>query len=204
MSRYTGPRVKKMRALGVNLPGLSRKSMEKRAYPPGQHGQNRRRKISNFGRQLIEKQKLRFNYGVNERQLRNLFSEAKRSKMATGAKLAELLERRLDNVVFRAGLASTIPGARQLVSHGHIAVNGRKVDVPSYRVRVGDVVEPTEKSKNLKPIEASLDSFGLQRPEWLQVNEKTKQARVASLPTEDSIPFPIELPQVVEAYNKMV
>ena len=204
MSRYTGPRVKKMRALGVNLPGLSRKSMERRPYPPGDQGQNRRRRISDYGRQLIEKQKLRYNYGLNERQLRNLFREAKASKMATGSKLAELLERRLDNVVFRAGFAATIPGARQLVCHGHFLVNGRKVDIPSFRVRTGDVIEPREKSRNLKAIEHALDNFGLARPEWLKVNEKAKQAQVSMLPTEESIPFPVELPQVVEAYNKIL
>jgi small subunit ribosomal protein S4 len=193
-----------MRALGVNLPGLSRKSMERRAYPPGDHGQNRRRKISDFGKQLIEKQKLRYNYGLNERQLRKLFKEAKASDVATGDKLAELLERRLDNVVFRAGLASTIPAARQLVNHGHMRVNGRKVSVPSYRVRVGDVVEPVEKSRNLKVIDHSLDNFGLQRPDWLSVNEKAKQAKVTTLPTTESIPFPIEMHMVVEAYNKLI
>ena len=109
MSRYAGPRVKKMRALGVMLPGLSRKSIDARPFPPGEHGRSRRRKVTDYGRQLQEKQKIRFNYGVSERQLRKLMVEAKRSKMATGNKLLELLERRLDNVVYRAGFAATIP-----------------------------------------------------------------------------------------------
>ncbi|RYZ60910.1 MAG: 30S ribosomal protein S4, partial [Proteobacteria bacterium] len=121
MSRYTGPRVKKMRALGVELPGLSRKKIERRPYPPGQHGQARK-KVSEFALRLHEKQKLRYNYGIGERQLRGLMTEALSSKTAPGKKLIELLERRLDNAVFRAGFALTIPAARQLVAHGHVLV----------------------------------------------------------------------------------
>ena len=142
MSRYNGPRVKVMRALGVDLPGLSRKTIERRPYAPGQHGQNRRRKVSDFGRQLKEKQKLRYNYGIGEKQMRRYVAAARASKMAAGDKLLELLERRLDNAVFRAGYAPTIPAARQLVNHGHITVNGRRVDIPSYSLRPGDVIRP--------------------------------------------------------------
>jgi len=118
MSRYTGPRLKKCRALDADLPGLTRKR-RKRTYPPGQHGNNFRRKVSDYGRRLTEKQKIRFNYGLGEKQLRRLVSDARRSQLSTGDKLMELLERRLDNVVFRAGFAPTIPAARQLVNHGH-------------------------------------------------------------------------------------
>ena len=149
MSRYRGPRVKLMRALGLNLPGLSRKSIERRPYPPGAHGGDRRRKESDYGRQLKEKQKLRFNYGLGERQLRRLVIDARRSKTETGKKLLELLESRLDNVVFRGGLASTIPAARQLVNHAHVLVNGQKVDIPSFRVKVGDVITVRERSRKL-------------------------------------------------------
>ena len=128
MSRYTGPRVKRMRALGIDLPGLSRKSMWNRPYPPGVHGPKsaRRRKMSDFKKQLLEKQKLRFNYGLNEGQFRRLYREAVHSKDPSGDKLVELLERRLDNFVFRAGFAPTIPAARQLVCHGHFLVNGSR------------------------------------------------------------------------------
>ena len=141
MSRYTGPKLKKMRGLGVELPGLSRKGGKARPYPPGEHGNKRRGKDSEYKKQLQEKQKLRFNYGVHERQLRKLMVEARRSNTATGEKLLQFLESRLDNVVFRAGFAPTIPSARQLVNHGHFLVNGKKVDICSYRVKIGDVIE---------------------------------------------------------------
>ena len=140
MSRYTGPRVKVMRALGVDLPGLSRKSIERRPYPPGEHGKAHRRKESVYGIQLKEKQKLKMNYGLTERQMRRLVKKARSSKLATGTRMLQLLESRLDNVVFRAGFAATIPSARQLVNHGHFMVNGRRVDIASYQVRSGDVL----------------------------------------------------------------
>ena len=128
MGRYTGPRVKKMRALGVELPGLSRKSIAKRPYRPGEHGQNSQR-LKDYALRLIEKQKLRYNYGLSERQLRRIVREAVRSKAKTDDKIVELLERRLDNVVFRGGLAPTIPAARQLVNHNHITVNDKRVNI---------------------------------------------------------------------------
>lgn len=202
MSRYTGPRVKKLRALGVNLPGLTRKSMERRPFPPGPHGPTRRRKLSDFGKQLAEKQKLRLNYGLGERQLRRLMTEARGSKENTGAKLLEYLERRLDNVVFRAGFAPTIPAARQLVSHRHITVNGRRVNIASYRVSPGDVIRPVEKSLNLQPIVASLESMQVARPDWLEFDDKKRLVRVSGNPTPASVPFPIEVQLVVEFYSK--
>ena len=157
MSRYTGPRVKRMRALGLDLPGLSRKSMWDRPYPPGVHGPKsaRRRKMSDFKKQLLEKQKLRYNYGLNEGQFRRLYHEAVHSKEPSGDKLLELLERRLDNTVFRAGFAPTIPAARQLVCHGHFLVNGKRLDIPSYRVREGEVISLRERSQNLAAVEAA-------------------------------------------------
>ncbi|TVQ97521.1 MAG: 30S ribosomal protein S4 [Deltaproteobacteria bacterium] len=202
MSRYTGPRVKKMRALGVNLPGLSRKTLDRRPYPPGQHGQNRRRKKSDYGRQLTEKQKLRLNYGLGERQFRRLVADARSAKLATGRKLLELLERRLDNVVFRAGFAPTIPAARQLINHGHILVNGRRVDIASYRVRIGDVIAPREKSRSLQVITSSLEELSLLRPDWLEYNAGNQTAIVRSLPEAESVPFEIEVQLVVEYYSK--
>ena len=203
MSRFTQPRVKKMRALGMNLPGLSRKSIVRRPQPPGDQGTRRRRKRSDYGVKLMEKQKLRFNYGVSEKQLKRLVSEAQRSKTATGEKVLELLERRLDNVVFRSGVAPTIPGARQLVGHGHMIVNGRRVDVPSIRVRVGDVIEVKEKSKTLGTVVESLEGGGESlRPEWLEVDVEKRIIKVTSLPTAETVPFPIEMQQVVEFYSK--
>ena len=202
MARYTGPRVKKMRALGVELPGLSRKSIERRPYAPGQHGQNRRRKLSDFGKQLLEKQKLRLNYGLGERQFRRLVVAARSSRLATGDKLLELLERRLDNVVFRAGFAPTIPAARQLVAHGHILVNGRRLDIPSYSVQVGDVIGPREKSRNLTALNESLGNLSLTRPDWMDYNESAHLARITQVPDPSSVPFEIDVQLVVEYYSK--
>lgn len=204
MSRYSGPRVKVMRALGLNLPGLSRKSIERRPYPPGQHGGDRRRKESDYGRQLKEKQKLRCNYGLGERQLRRLVVAARRSKDETGKKLIELLERRLDNTVFRAGFAPTIPAARQLVSHAHFMVNGRKVNIPSYQVNAGDVITLRERSRKLQVVKDSLENPALAKAEWLSVNGGELTAKVDSLPDETAVPFPIEVQLVVEYYARML
>ena len=204
MSRYTGPRVKRMRALGLDLPGLSRKSMWDRPYPPGVHGPKsaRRRKMSDFKKQLLEKQKLRFNYGLNEGQFRRLYHEAVHSKEPSGDKLLELLERRLDNTVFRAGFAPTIPAARQLVCHGHFLVNGKRLDIPSYRVREGDVITLRERSQNLAAVEASLGDVRLARPDWIEFDEGKKTATVKELPKVDSVPFPLEIDLVIEYYSK--
>ena len=202
MSRYIGPRVKKMRALGLALPGLSRKTMQKRPFPPGQHGQRRRGRRSDYGTQLIEKQKLRYNYGLGERQLRRLMKEARRSKAATGDKLAELVERRLDNVLFRAGFAPTIPAARQLVNHAHFVVNGKKVNIPSFRVKVGDEISLRERSRELKVIDASIGQPSLSIPDWMEIDSTRKVARIRALPTPESIPFDVDLQAVVEYYSK--
>lgn len=203
MSRYTGPRLKVMRALGVDLPGLSRKSIADRPYPPGQHGQRQQRK-SGFGLQLQEKQKLRFNYGLSERQMRRLVLDARRDKGSTGAKLGELLERRLDNVVFRAGFAASTVAARQLVNHSHVLVNGRKVNIPSFRVRVGDVITLTAKGREMLVVKASFAAPALSRPEWLAVEEAAFSATVSHLPDVAEIPFPIEMQLVVEYYSQRI
>jgi small subunit ribosomal protein S4 len=206
MSRYTGPRVKRMRALGLDLPGLSRKSMWDRPYPPGVHGPKsaRRRKMSDFKKQLLEKQKLRFNYGLNEGQFRRLYHEAVHSKEPSGDKLLELLERRLDNTVFRAGFAPTIPAARQLVCHGHFLVNGKRLDIPSYRVSEGDVIGLRERSQNLAAVEAALGDVRLARPDWIEFDEGNKTVTVKSLPKVDSVPFPLEIDLVIEYYSKQL
>ena len=199
MSRYTGPRLKVMRALGIELPGLSRKSLGERNYPPGQHGQRPKRK-SGFGVQLMEKQKLRFNYGLSEGQLQRLVREAKAGKAATGDKLLELLERRLDNFVFRAGFAPTAVAARQLVSHRHVLLNGRSVNIPSIRVRPGDVVSLTDKGRKIPMVKESLAEPALERPEWIGFDEAGGAARVTRLPEANEVPFPIEMQHVVEYY----
>jgi small subunit ribosomal protein S4 len=201
MSRYTGPRLKVLRALGVDLPGLSRKSMQDRPQPPGQHGARKLSgRKSEFGLQLMEKQKLRYNYGLSERQLRRVVLDAKKDRGATGNKLIELLERRLDNLVFRAGYAPTIPAARQLVSHGHIALNGRRVTIPSIRIRIGDSFGPTEHGRSLFAIKASLEAPALERPEWIAFDPTTLQARLGHLPDVDAAPFPLDLQRIVEYY----
>lgn len=205
MSRYTGPRVKKMRSLGLNLPGLSRKKISDNALSPGQHGKDpKKKKLSDYGKQLLEKQKLRFNYGISETQFRRLVMAARSSKQDTGSKILELLERRLDNVVFRAGFAPTIPAARQLVAHGHFMINGQRVDIPSYCVDVNDVVRPRDKSVRLAAIEASLASPSLSLPSWMEFDASRRLARVSALPTADSVPLEMDVQLVVEYYSKRI
>ncbi|TVO59316.1 MULTISPECIES: 30S ribosomal protein S4 [Denitromonas] len=200
MSRFTGPRLKVMRALGTELPGLSRKSISDRPHPPGQHGARNKHRKSDYGLQLIEKQKLRFNYGLTETQIRRLFREAKRDKGPTGDKLLELLECRIDNAVFRAGFAPTGIAARQLVRHRHVLLNGRSVNIPSIRVRVGDVITLTAKARQIGIVSASLAEPALTRPEWLGWNDKDTTATVMRLPEPDEVPFPVNVQDVVEYY----
>ncbi|MDP2248646.1 MAG: 30S ribosomal protein S4 [Nitrosomonadales bacterium] len=205
MSRFTKPRLKVMRALGIDLPGLSRKSIESRQTPPGQHGAKAtRRRKSDFGIKLQEKQKLRFNYGLTERQLRRLILDARKGNTPTGETLLQLLERRLDNVVFRAGLAPTIPAARQLVSHRHIKLNGRLVNIPSIRLRVGDEITIKTESLNLPVVQETLKDMPLIRPEWLAWDESTKTGRIAHLPAAEDVPFPVDVQQVVEYYANRI
>ncbi|KAB2318147.1 30S ribosomal protein S4 [Betaproteobacteria bacterium SCN1] len=199
MSRYTGPRLKIMRALGTQLPGLSTKSIEDRPYPPGQHGQKTKRK-SDFGVKLMEKQKLRYNYGLNETQIRRLFVEAKRARMPTGDKLLELLECRLDNAVFRAGFAPTAVAARQLVRHRHILLNGVRVNIPSIRIKPGDTLALHGRAANIPMVAESLQAPALTRPEWLHFDETQRTAQINRVPMADEVPFPIDVQQVVEYY----
>lgn len=199
MSRYTGPRLKVIRALGCELPGLSRKSVGERDYPPGQHG-NRPRRKSDFGVKLMEKQKLRMNYGLTESQLQRLFREAKASRTPTGNKLLELLERRLDNVVFRAGFAPTGVAARQLVRHKHVQLNGRQVNIPSIRVKPGDVIVLTERARRIPVVIECAELPALERPEWLSCDGKNFTVTVSRLPDASEVPFPVEVQHVVEYY----
>jgi small subunit ribosomal protein S4 len=202
MSRYTGPRLRIVRRLDVDLPGLTRKSREKRPHPPGQHGQARKKRPSAFGMQLGEKQKLCFNYGVSERQMRRLFAEARASKGVTGDVLLELLERRLDNVVFRAGFAPTIPAARQLVCHGHVQVNGRRVDIASFRVAPGSVITLRERSRDLDIVARSLETRALPLPGWLEFDAGQKAAKMVSSPRGEGVPFEFDVQLVVEYYSR--
>jgi small subunit ribosomal protein S4 len=194
-----------MRALETDLPGLSQKTIEKRPTPPGQHGaKSARRRKTDFSLKLREKQKLRFNYGVSERQLRRLILDARRSSDPTGEALLQLLERRLDNVVFRAGFAPTIMAARQLVSHRHIRLNGKIVNIPSIRVKLGDEVTIKPESENLPIVLGSIHDPSLIRPEWLSWDDEKKVGKVSHFPASEEIPFPIEVQRVVEYYASRI
>ena len=202
MSRYTGPKVKKMRALGTYMSGLTSKSMEERSSRPGQHGQRIRRKLSDYAVQLREKQKVQYNYGLREKQLSRLVKEARKSEIAAGEKLLQLIERRLDNVVFRSGFARSIPAARQLVSHGHIEVNKRRVDIASYRVDVGDVVGLRDRSRNLEVIRDATTSARLKRPDCIECNYSDGCAKMVGLPGLDSASVEVDVARVIEFYAK--
>ncbi len=199
MSRYSEPRLKKMRALGTALPGLSSKSLERRPYPPGQHGQSRR-KQSEYGRRLMEKQKLIFNYGVSEKQLRRIMVQARKMSGITGERMLELLESRLDNVVFRAGMAATIPAARQLVTHGHVRANGKRVDKPGYLVSAGETITLSDKAAKNTHVVASLGDPALEAPSWLARDEVSGAVRITATPSADSVPLFIDVQLVVEHY----
>jgi small subunit ribosomal protein S4 len=200
LSRYSGPRVRVLRALGADLPGLTRKTSEKRPYRPGQHGQARR-KVSDYGLRLAEKQKVRMNWGVTEVQLRNLMSEAMSAPGATGDVLVQLLERRLDNIVFRAGFARTIPAARQLVTHGHVLVDGKRVDIASFRVKRGHVVTLKTAAFENAHVKAALADKTLEAPAWLERSETPPQVTVKDFPDASQAPFPLQTQLVVEFYS---
>ncbi len=201
MARYTGPKTKIARKFGEAIFGDD-KSFDKRNYPPGQHGNNRRRgKKSEYAIQLMEKQKAKYSYGILERQFRNLFKQATASKGITGEVLLQLCESRLDNVVFRMGIAPTRRGARQLVSHRHITVNGEGVNIPSYSLKAGDVVAVREKSKSLEAIERSLANSS-HVYEWITWNDETKKGTYVSIPERIQIPENINEQFIVELYSK--
>jgi small subunit ribosomal protein S4 len=198
----TGPKVKLSRALGIALTPKAAKVMEKKPHPPGAHGrvQNFRRKLSDFKRQLVEKQKLRAQYNIHERQLRNYFDKAQRKKGNTGDNLLQMLEMRLDAVVLRGGLARTIYAARQLVTHGHILVNGKRVDVPGYTAAVGDVISVKPKSLQLPGIQEALADA--QSISYLSLDRNSATVRVNEIPQRDYIPVICDVPLVIEFYSR--
>ena len=201
MARYTGPKTKIARKFGETIFGDD-KSFEKKNYPPGQHGNNRRRgKKSEYAVQLMEKQKAKYTYGILEKQFRNLFAKANRSKGVTGEVLLQLCESRLDNVVYRMGLSNTRSGARQLVSHRHITVNGELVNIPSYSLKAGDVVGVREKSKSLQTIQDAL-SANSSVYEWITWNSDKKEGTFVSVPERIQIPENIKEQLIVELYSK--
>jgi small subunit ribosomal protein S4 len=201
MARYTGPKSKIARKFGEAIFGDD-KSFEKKNYPPGQHGNNRRRgKKSEYAIQLMEKQKAKYTYGILERQFRNLFARANRSKGVTGEVLLQLCESRLDNVVYRMGISPSRSGARQLVSHRHITVNGNVVNIPSYSLNPGDVVGVREKSKSLQTIQDSL-SANSSVYEWITWNTEKKEGTYVSIPERIQIPENIKEQLIVELYSK--
>jgi small subunit ribosomal protein S4 len=202
MARYRGPRLRVTRRLG-ELPGLTRKSARK-AYPPGQHGQNRKKK-SEYALRLEEKQKLRFNYGISERQLRRYVQKARRAAGSTGQVLLQLMEMRLDNTIFRLGMAPTIPAARQLVNHGHITINGKVLDIASYQVRPGDVIGVRDRDASRKLVEANMQYPGLANlPSHLELDKPKLQAKVNSVIEREWVALQINELMVVEYYSRLV
>ena len=201
MARYTGPKCKACRRARTQLCQSKRCATERRPYPPGEHGRGRMRE-SDYQIQLREKQKLRTMYGVLEKQFRRYYEEAARRPGITGENILQMLEQRLDNVVWRSGLAATRPQARQLVNHGHFKVNGRKVDIPSYQVRPGDIISIKDRSKDLIVIQHSVDTQDRMVPDWLVVNSDDRQITVNDRPRRDQIDTDINEQLIVELYSK--
>ena len=201
MARSIGPRHRACRRARTPLCQSKRCPVERRPYPPGQHGRGRI-KESDYQLQLREKQKLRAMYGILERQFRRYYETATRQPGITGENLLRILESRIDNVVWRSGLAATRPQARQLVNHGHFRVNGKKVDIPSYQLKAGDVVSAKERSRGLLIIQHSLDTISHPVPEWLSVNGDGREVTVLSLPDRAQIDTSIREQMIVELYSK--
>ena len=205
MSRYTGPKARVSRRLNTNIWGTAgeTKALDRRPYPPGEHGRGRRRsQNSEFLMQLQEKQKCRFTYGMTERQFRNVYEEAARQRGVTGENLLRLLELRLDNIAYRAGWAATRPQARQFVSHGHIDVNGRRVNIPSFRARKGDVIELRSKAREIVTVRWNLDVLDRTPPVWLEASDGDQRVTVRELPIREQIEIPVREQLIVELYSK--
>ncbi|MDD2392147.1 MAG: 30S ribosomal protein S4 [Bacilli bacterium] len=200
MSRYTGSTYRKSRRLGFSILE-SGKELAKKPYAPGQHGQKRSKKLSNYGLQLQEKQKVRFMYGLGEKQFRKTFDEANKLKGVLGENFLKLLESRLDNLVYRIGFANTRKAARQLVNHGHITVNGSKVDIASYRCKPGDVIAIKENSKDLLVVKMSLDNL-LNRVEFVTYDESKMAGTFVRLPERSELNNEIDESFIVEFYNR--
>ncbi len=205
MGRYRGPVVRIARRLGINIAETEKvqRYMDRRPYPPGQHGQRRSRRPSDYAVRLREKQKLRYLYGLNEKQFRNLFEEATRKKGVTGTVFLQLLESRLDNVVFRMGIATTRRQARQFVVHRHILVNGKRVDRPSYRVKPGDVISVAERSKKLVVFQENAEAAKRRKlPMWLEYDPETMTGKFVRLPERDELAIPVNEQLVIEYYSR--
>lgn len=202
MSRYTGPSWRVSRRLGMSLSGTG-KELARRNYAPGDHGNDRRGRLSEYGMQLREKQKLRYMYGMTERQFRNLFKRAGKIKEGThGTNFMILLERRLDNMVYRLGLAATRRQARQLVNHGHITVDGKRVDIPSFEVKVGQVISVRDKSKNLDVIKNAVEAV-VARPSYVEFDADKLEGKLVRLPEREDMNADIDEALIVEFYNKL-
>lgn len=201
MARYTGPKAKIARKFGEAIEGHS-KVLQKKNYPPGMHGRGRRKKQSEYAIQLAEKQKAKYIYGILERQFAKMFGIASRKQGITGENLLQLLEARLDNTVYRLGIAPTRRGARQLVSHKHILVNGEVVNIPSFTLKPGDVVSVRERSKSLEAITSSLSGKGINRFSWLEWDGTALAGKFVSIPNRDDIPENIKEQLIVELYSK--
>ncbi len=205
MSRYIGPKARVSRRLGTNIWGTKGENaaLDKRPYPPGEHGRTRRRgNVSEYLLQLQEKQKARFSYGLTERQFRNLYEEANRREGVTGENMLRYLELRLDNVVYRAGWGSTRPQSRQLVNHGHVDVNGRRVNIPSYRLRKEDVVTLRPKARDMVTVQWNKDVLDRQAPPWISMGDGDNEATVRELPLREHIDVPVREQLIVELYSK--
>ncbi len=201
MARYTGPKAKIARRFNDPIFGPS-KAVQKKSYPPGQHGRGRRKKQSEYSIQLMEKQKAKYTYGVLEKQFANLFEKATRKGGITGEVLLQMLESRLDNTVYRLGISTTRRGARQLVLHKHITVNGEVVNIPSYALKHGDVVGVREKSKSLEVISESLAARGNKKYSWVEWDSKEMTGKFLNVPQRDEIPENIQEQLIVELYSK--
>jgi small subunit ribosomal protein S4 len=204
MARYTGPQVKVSRRLGINIfeNEKGERGLERKPYPPGEHGRGRRRQPSEYSLQLAEKQKAKYIYGVLEKQFVNLYKLAHRQRGITGENLLCMLEQRIDNVVFRAGFARTRPQARQLVNHGHVLVNGSRVTIPSARVRKGDVVEIAPKAQKMIIVQHNVDTLDRIPPMWLDAEKTNFKAVVRDLPLREQIDVPVREQLIVELYSK--
>lgn len=200
MSRYTGPAYKRSRRVGISTLENG-KELVKKPYGPGQHGNGRKGKLSNYGVQLVEKQKIRFIYGISEKQLKKTFERAAKLKGIHGENILKLLESRLDNIVYRMGLASTRSGARQFVNHGHVSINGRKVDIPSYQVKPGDVVAVRENSKDHKAMKESLEKV-TKTVDYVSFDKNKLEGTYIRLPERSELSSDVNESLVVEFYNK--
>ena len=200
MSRYLGPTYKKSRRFGFSILENG-KELAKRPYAPGEHGQDRRKKLSNYGIQLQEKQKVKFMYGLSEKQMERTFEKAVKMKGVNGENLLKLLESRLDNLVYRIGFATTRKGARQLVNHGHVTVNGKRVDIPSYQVKPGDVISLMENDKEMAIVKSSLEALH-NRVEYISYDDKKMEATYVRMPERSELNADIDEALIIEYYNR--